>query len=68
MHFFENSPLLSDTGRYVPRFVVYIVLRVQPKADDMAAFNLQKDQPGGRKTFKAYIWKLEKAAYEQSNG
>lgn len=31
MHFFENSPLLGDTGRYVPRFVVYIVLRVQPK-------------------------------------
>lgn len=26
MHFFENSPLLGDTGRYVPRFVVYIVL------------------------------------------
>ena len=27
LHFFENSPLLGDTGRYVPRFVVYIVHR-----------------------------------------
>ena len=37
-------------------------------ADDMAAFKAQKDQPGGKKTFKAYIWKLEKDAYEQANG
>ena len=37
-------------------------------ADDMAAFKLQKDQPGGKTTFKSYIWALEKAAYEQSNG
>ena len=37
-------------------------------ADDMAAFKLQKDQPGGKTTFKSYIWSLEKAAYEQSNG
>ena len=25
MHFFTFSPIRSDTGRYVPRFVVYIV-------------------------------------------
>ena len=37
-------------------------------ADDMAAFKLQKDQLGGKTTFKSYIWALEKAAYEQSNG
>ena len=37
-------------------------------ADDMAAFKLQKDQPGGKTTFKSYIWALEKAAYEQNNG
>ena len=27
LHFFENSPLLGDTERYVPRIVVYIVPR-----------------------------------------
>lgn len=27
MHFFTFFSLLGDTGRYVPRFVVYIVLR-----------------------------------------
>ena len=27
MHFFTFFPLLGDTGRYVPRFVVYIVHR-----------------------------------------
>ena len=37
-------------------------------ADDMAAFKLQKDQPGGKTTFKSYIWALEKSAYEQQNG
>ena len=37
-------------------------------ADDMAAFKLQKDQPGGKTTFKSYIWALEKAVYEQQNG
>ena len=31
---------------------------------DQAAFAAQKDQPGGVKTMKAYLWSLEKAAYD----
>ena len=31
---------------------------------DQAAFKAQKDEPGGKKTFKSYLWKLELEAYE----
>ena len=37
------------------------------KAADIAAFKAQKDEPGGKKTMKSYLWSLEKAAYEQTN-
>ena len=36
---------------------------------DQAAFKAQKDQPFGKKTMKAYLWKIEGDAYdEQVNG
>ena len=36
---------------------------------DQAAFAAQKDQPDGVKTMKAYLWKLEKEAYDtEHNG
>ena len=36
---------------------------------DQAAFAAQKDQPDGKKTMKAYLWSLEKAAYDaEHNG
>jgi len=31
---------------------------------DQAAFIAQKDQPGGKKTMKAYLWKVEGDAYD----
>ena len=37
-------------------------------AADKAAFIAQKDIPGGRKTMKSFLWKLELQAYDQSNG
>ena len=37
-------------------------------AADQAAFKAQKDTPGGKKTLKAYLWALEKAAYDESQG
>ena len=37
-------------------------------ATDIAAFNAQKDQPGGLKTLKAYRWNICATAYDQSNG
>ena len=36
---------------------------------DQAAFFAQKDQPNGKKTMKAFLWKLEKEAYDaEHNG
>ena len=31
---------------------------------DKAAFNAQKDQPGGKKTFKSYLWSVCGAEYD----
>ena len=36
-------------------------------AADQAAFVAQKDQPDGKKTFTAYLWKVCGAAYDQQN-
>ncbi len=36
------------------------------QADDLAAFNLQKDAPNGKKTMRSYIWSLESAAYDEA--
>jgi hypothetical protein len=37
-------------------------------AADQAAFVAQKDQPDGKKTFTAYLWKVCGDAYDQNNG
>ena len=34
---------------------------------DQEAFKAQKDQPGGRKTLKAWYWMVELAAYDQAH-
>ena len=34
---------------------------------DQAAFKAQKDQVGGKKTMKSYLWSLELAAYDASH-
>ena len=34
------------------------------QADDLAAFNLQKDSANGKKTMRSYLWSLEAAAYD----
>ena len=36
-------------------------------AADQAAFVAQKDQPDGKKTFTAYLWKVCGDAYDQQN-
>ena len=35
---------------------------------DYAAFKAQKDLPGGRKTFKSYLWQVCGEAYDESQG
>ena len=34
---------------------------------DKTAFNAQKDQPGGKKTMKSYLWSLELDAWDQAH-
>ena len=34
---------------------------------DQIAYREQKDQPGGKKTMKSYLWSLELAAYDQTH-
>ena len=34
---------------------------------DKTAFNAQKDQPGGKKTMKKYLWSLELAAWDDAH-
>ena len=34
---------------------------------DQAAYVAQRDTPGSKKSLKAYIWSLEKAAYDQAH-
>ena len=34
---------------------------------DQAAFAAQKDQPGGCKTFKKWLWKVEGDSYDQNH-
>ena len=34
---------------------------------DQAAYVAQRDQPGGKKSLKSYLWSLEKAAYDQAH-
>ena len=33
---------------------------------DLAAFNLQKNLPNGKKTLRSYIWSLESIVYDES--
>ena len=35
--------------------------------DDQAAFEAQKNQPGGKKTMLAYLWSLEGATYDAAH-
>ena len=37
-------------------------------AADKAAFDAQKDLPNGKKTMRAYLWAVCKAAYESAQG
>ena len=37
-------------------------------AQDLQAFNAQKDQPNGKKTMTAYLWYVCGEAYDQQNG
>ena len=71
----RTTPLSTDETRIRNRFSAVAAAVAARSKDlmkisaDQAAFAAQKDQPGGVKTMKAYLWKLEKEAYDaEHNG
>ena len=47
----------------------YPCQRPHAMTSDQAAFLAQKDQPGGKKTMKSYLWSICAAAYDaEHNG
>ena len=38
------------------------------QAADLAAFNAQKNTPGGKPTMRTYLWAIEAEAYDENNG
>ena len=71
----RSTPVTTEETRIRNRFAA-IAAAVSARSKDLmkisadqAAFAAQKDQPGGKKTMKAFLWKLEKEAYdEEHNG
>ena len=71
--FKRTTPVTSEETRIRNRFSA-IAASVAARSKDLmkisadqAAFFAQKDQPNGKKTMKAYLWKLEKEAYDQAH-
>ena len=70
----RKTPITADEQAQRARFAA-IARAVAARGNDLAqaaqditAFNAQKDQPGGLKTLKAYRWSICAAAYDQNNG
>ena len=71
----RSTPVTANETRQRNRFSA-VAAAVAARAKDLmkisadqAAFAAQKDQPDGVKTMKAFLWKLEKEAYDaEHNG
>ena len=71
----RSTPVTTEETRIRNRFSA-VAAAVSARAKDLmkisadqAAFAAQKDQPGGKKTMRSYLWKLEKEAYDaEHNG
>ena len=69
----RSTPVLADELQRRNRFgAVARAVNARMKnlasiATDQANFNAQKDQPGGKKTMKAYLWSLELQTYDASH-
>ena len=51
----------------VSRAVAVRAKNLSTLTQDQAAFAAQKDQPGGCKTFKKWLWKVEGDSYDQNH-
>ena len=69
----RSTPVTTEETRIRNRFSA-VAAAVSARAKDLmkisadqAAFAAQKDAPNGKKTMKAFLWKLEKEAYDQEH-
>ena len=70
----RTTPISADELAVRTRFAT-ISAQVAQRAKDISTypadyrqFQAQKDTPGGAKTFKAYLWKLLGAVYDDNQG
>jgi hypothetical protein len=71
----RSTPVTTEETRIRNRFSA-VATAVSARAKDLmkisadqAAFAAQKDAPNGKKTMKAFLWKLEKEVYDaEHNG
>jgi hypothetical protein len=66
----RSTPVTTEETRIRNRFSA-VAAAVSARAKDLmkisadqAAFAAQKDAPNGKKTMRAFLWSLEKAAYD----
>ena len=69
----RSTPVTADEILKRQRFAT-VSAAVATRAKDLAkmgpdkqAFAAQKDEPGGKKTLKSYLWSLEMAAYDANH-
>ena len=69
----RSTPVTTEETRIRNRFAS-IAASVAARAKDLmkisadqAAFAAQKDAPNGKKTMRAFLWSLEKAAYDEEH-
>ena len=68
----RSTPLAQREIEQRERFSAVATMVNERKMDlskvtaDQEAFLAQKDQPGGKKTMKSYLWKLEAEKYDQA--
>ena len=69
----RSTPVTSEETRIRNRFSA-VAAAVSARAKDLmkisadqAAFAAQKDAPNGKKTMRAFLWSLEKAAYDEEH-
>ena len=70
----RSTPVSADETALRTKFAaVSAVVNARMKdpskiADDLVAFNAQKNSANGKITLRSYLWSLESAAYDQANG
>ena len=65
--FSDNELAIHDRFKAVARAVALRAKNLNQITTDQENFAAQKDQPGGKKTMRSYLWSLELASYDASH-